>query len=420
MNAPLPRAPLHLFEGCGVELEYMIVDRESLGIRPIADAVLRDDAGEVVSDVEFDRIAWSNELALHVIELKTNGPAPGFSHLSDEFHEHVQKIEARLEPEHARLMPTGMHPWMDPHTEFKVWPYEYSSIYGAYDRIFDCHGHGWANLQSVHLNLPFADDAEFGRLHAAIRLLLPILPALAASSPVVEGKKTGWLDTRLEVYRTNAKRVPSIIGRVIPEPVYTRADYDEKIFQPMYKDIAAKDPQGLLQHEFLNSRGAIARFERNAIEIRVLDVQECPKADVAICALVVEVLKMLTEERWASLTSQQAWEVAPLESLFLAAIRDGQRASVNDPDYLALFGLEETGSCTLRHLWRHLLHAAIDESPAFHDEFGETLNLIITEGTLATRILKSVNGDIGPAKLHAIYQELCNCLRENRLFAAPE
>ncbi len=420
MNAPHAKSPLHLFDGFGVELEYMIVDRESLDIRAIADAVLQDDAGEVVSDVEFDRIAWSNELALHVIELKTNGPAPGFSGLADEFHEHVQKIEARLEPERARLMPTGMHPWMDPHTEFQLWPHEYSSIYSTYDRIFDCHGHGWANLQSVHLNLPFADDAEFGRLHAAIRLLLPILPALAASSPIVEGKKTDWLDTRLEVYRTNAKRIPSIIGRVIPEPVYTHADYDEKIFQPMYKDIAPTDPEGLLQHEFLNSRGAIARFERNAIEIRMLDVQECPKADVAICALVVEVLKMLTEEHWASRESQQAWEVDPLESLFLAAIRDGQRASVSDPDYLTQFGLEETGPCTLRHLWRHLLHAACEQSSAFRDEFGEALNLIISKGTLAARILNAVNGDFSPAKLHAVYRELCDCLRENRLFAAPE
>ena len=420
MNAPQVKTPLHLFEGFGVELEYMIVDRESLDVQPIADAVLRDEAGEVVSDVEFERIAWSNELALHVIELKTNSPAPAFSDLAGEFHEHVLRIDSLLEQQHARLMPTGMHPWMDPHREFRLWPYEYSSIYGAYDRIFDCHGHGWANLQSVHLNLPFADDAEFGRLHAAIRLLLPILPALAASSPIIEGRKTDWLDTRLEVYRTNARRIPSIIGRVIPEPVYTHADYDEKIFQPMYRDIAAKDPQGLLQHEFLNSRGAIARFERNAIEIRVLDVQECPRADLAICALVALVLKMLAEERWTTLAVQQAWEVAPLESLFLAAIRDGQRTSLNDPDYLALFGLEETGHCTLRHLWRHLLHAACEQSPAFRDEFGETLNHIISQGTLAARILKTLNGDFSPAKLHAVYRKLCDCLHENRLFVVPE
>ena len=36
----------------------------------------------------------------------------------------------------------------------------------------------------------------------------------------------------------------------------------------------------------MNSRGAIARFDRNAIEIRVIDVQECPKADLAIAIFI--------------------------------------------------------------------------------------------------------------------------------------
>jgi len=32
---------LHLFDGYGVELEYMIVDRASLEVRPITDRVLQ-------------------------------------------------------------------------------------------------------------------------------------------------------------------------------------------------------------------------------------------------------------------------------------------------------------------------------------------------------------------------------------------
>src|SRR5690606_30349750 len=126
-------------------------------------------------------------------------------------------------------------------------------------RIFDCRGHGWANLQSVHLNLPFANDDQFGRLHAAIRLLLPLLPALAASSPLIESRRSGLLDTRLDVYRSNAARIPSVSGQVIPEPVYTRSDYDREILQRMYRDVAPFDPDGTLQHEWLNARGAIAR-----------------------------------------------------------------------------------------------------------------------------------------------------------------
>ena len=57
-------------------------------------------------------------------------------------------------------------------------------------------------------------------------------------------------------------------GRVIPEPVFDKKSYEEQIFQRIYADIAPHDPQGILQHEWLNSRGAIARFDRNAIEIR--------------------------------------------------------------------------------------------------------------------------------------------------------
>ena len=30
--------------------------------------------------------------------------------------------------------------------------------------------------QSTHLNLPFYDDEEFAKLHAAVRMILPILP----------------------------------------------------------------------------------------------------------------------------------------------------------------------------------------------------------------------------------------------------
>ncbi|MDZ7755679.1 hypothetical protein [Rhodohalobacter sp.] len=69
------KRPLHLFEGFGVELEYMIVNRDSLDIMPISDRVLVNNSAEVVNELVLDGVAWSNELALHVIEIKTAGPA---------------------------------------------------------------------------------------------------------------------------------------------------------------------------------------------------------------------------------------------------------------------------------------------------------------------------------------------------------
>src|SRR5690606_16820386 len=162
----------------------------------------------------------------------------------------------------------------------------------------------WSNVQSMHLNLPFFNDEEFGKLHAAIRILLPLIPALSSSSPIFEGRKTGFKDSRMEVYKTNQKEIPEMTGKVISEQVITKKDYYEKIFGPINEAIKSYDTENILDHHFLNSRGAIARFDRNAIEIRVIDLQECPKADVAIAVFIIEVLRLLVSEELVSLQDQ--------------------------------------------------------------------------------------------------------------------
>src|SRR5690606_25387746 len=166
-----------LFDAVGIELEYMIVSAETLDVVPAADRLLEAVAGGPTDEWENGDIAWNNELALHVVELKCNGPRPALAGLADAFQDNVRIAGRALEREWLRWLPTAMHPWMDP-ADVRLWPHGTRTIYETFDRIFDCKGHGWANLQSAHLNLPFADDEEFARLHAAIRVLLPILPGL--------------------------------------------------------------------------------------------------------------------------------------------------------------------------------------------------------------------------------------------------
>ena len=406
------RRPLGLFAGYGVELEYMIVDARTLDVLPVADRLLAAAAGEPTAEVEVGELCWSNELALHVIELKTNGPATTLAGLAATFTAHLQRINALLAPLGGRLLGSAMHPWMDPRRDMRLWPHENSPIYQAYDRIFGCRGHGWANLQSVHLNLPFRGDAEFARLHAAIRLLLPLLPALAASSPLLEGRLTGLLDNRLEVYRHNQRRVPEVTGRVIPEPVFSAATYRRQILEVIYRAIAPHDPAGVLRYEWLNSRGAIARFERNTIEIRLLDVQETPAADLALLALIVAVLKALTAETWQPLADQQRWRVEELEPLLLGTIRDGERAAVSDPRYLAAFGFAGERSAA-GELWRHL---AAQLLPAADRELWAPLEVIFQEGPLSRRLLRALGPEPTAERLREVYGQLAACLAEGRLF----
>ena len=82
----------------------------------------------------------------------------------------------------------------------------------------------------------------------------------------------------------------------MPEYVESFGDYRRKILGPMY---AALDrlphDASPIRHEFFNARGAVFKFSRKAMEVRVLDTQECVKMDAAIAAFVRAALKDLTK-----------------------------------------------------------------------------------------------------------------------------
>jgi gamma-glutamyl:cysteine ligase YbdK (ATP-grasp superfamily) len=401
-----------LFEVIGVELEYMIVDINTLDVKPLCDAIMKDVTGEISSEYENGSIAWSNELVNHVLELKTNGPAITLKGLSPTFSENVQAINRLLSKYNAVLLPTGAHPWMDPFKETFLWPHENNEIYALYNRIFDCRGHGWSNLQSTHINLPFGNDAEFGRLHAAIRLLLPILPAIAASTPLLDGQPTGYSDSRLETYRFNQKKIPSIAGLIIPEAVFSEAEYHRVISNPITSDIRPYDEFGILTHHFLNSRGAIARFDRGAIEIRLLDIQESPKADLAIVELIVIVLQEIVGERFISFCQQQEWPEKLLFDILHATILEGEKALIANRSYIQIWGLDRP-SALVSELWKHIFDQVKD---VLSDETRVVIQHILEQGTLSTRILSALKGDFSRSHMRLVYGRLSEVLNNNELF----
>ncbi|MCO8121851.1 glutamate-cysteine ligase family protein [Stieleria sp. TO1_6] len=401
--------PLGLFDAVGIEMEYMIVDRDTLDVRPIADVLLSTLAGgQTVSDFTAGPITWSNELALHVLELKTTHPAKRIRSLPSQFETAIRDLRPTLDQLDARLLPTAMHPWMNPAKETVLWPHENHDIYQAYDRVFDCRSHGWANVQSVHLNLPFDGDHEFALLHAAVRLVLPILPALAASSPIVGGSLTGQLDSRLHHYAGHCDRVPALIGNVIPEPIFDESDYRRQIFVPIQDAIAAHDPEGVFEVDFLNARGAIARFDRGSIELRLMDVQEYPAADVAICAAVTAVIKRLVQQQTSTTETQQSITTEQLRGLLDAVATTGEQTLIDDSDFLACFGIERP-QCRAGELWSLLLQQARRDDESL-DSLYAPIEIILSQGTLATRIRNSLGPNFSHEELHNVYDQLADCL----------
>ncbi|MDH5590845.1 MAG: glutamate-cysteine ligase family protein [Gemmatimonadota bacterium] len=410
---PASRRP-GLFEAFGVEIEMMIVDADTLDVLPACDALMEAVTGTPTSEAEFGPIAWSNELVLHVLEMKTNGPAPTLSGLHGAFHESVRHADEALYALGARLMPGGAHPWMDPARETTLWPHEYTEVYHTFDRIFGCAGHGWSNLQSTHLNLPFADDGEFARLHAAIRLVIPLIPALAASSPFLDGRHEGILDRRLDAYRRNAARVPSVTGKVVPESVRSEEEYRENVLGRIYRDLAPHDPEGVLRHEWANARGAIARFDRGAIEIRVVDAQECPRADLAVVAAITSVVRALASGPAAERDVESDPSTEALAALLEETIRSGERAPVEDETLLGVLGYGGSASLSAGDVWKDLLHRFPPDDP--DREWTDALDAILGQGPLARRILRATGTRPDRDRLRATYRDVTRCLSDNVLY----
>lgn len=400
---------LHLFEGYGVELEYMIVDRQTLDVRSLADKALAAAGGAWVREVARGPLAWSNELVMHVIELKTNGPAKTLDGLQSYFQDDIGKINAIVAAEGACLLPTAMHPWMRPEEQSRLWPNEDAEIYTALDRVFGCQGHGWKNVQSAHLNLPFYDEAEFVRLHSAIRLVLPLIPAIAAASPYMDGRDGGVLDNRLVAYQGHCRRFPQAMGPVIPESVSSIAQYHTDILNPIYRALKPHDPEGVLAYEWINARGAIARFDRQTIEIRLTDVQECPVADIAIARWIAEAVRQLADrhERYAEKGAAIASE--RLNAILQMTIQRAEDAMIEDADYL---GCLEMGKTPIRagQIWQTLL-SRIDGFDGPQRDAAET---ILERGTLANRMRRlAASGRVDG--LFGVYQQLAACLAQGKM-----
>lgn len=400
-------SPHTLFSVYGIEIEYMIVNKNSLDVMPIADKILEKLCGVISSDYEEGPIAVSNELALHVIELKTNGPTPDLSSLAVDFQTMVNTINDIASLFNACLLPTGAHPWFDPQQHFELWPHGDHSIYDTYNRLFGCGGHGWSNLQSTHLNLPFSDEQEFIELYSAIRILLPLLPALAASTPFIEGRKTDSIDARLTYYGKNQAKYPVISGDIVPEPIESIENYNQHILEPIYTVIRQIECNGLLEHEWVNSRGAIARFDRYAIEIRVLDTQECPKVDIALVEFITLLLKEIIQQPHSQ--NMKNISQATLVKIYNTCIKNGSNAVIDSADYLNIFGFLKN-IATAQQLWQELFERVATQ---LSECSRSIIYYILTQGNLSERLITAYNND---PNLSKIYERLAMCLKKNTVF----
>ena len=286
-----------------------------------------------------------------------------------------------------------------------VWPHYHKKIYQQYGRIFNLNQHGWLNIQSFHLNLPYQKEADAVRIHNQLANMCAYLPAVAASSPIYEGKNGPDTDNRLQFYKVNQKEVPSVTGGVIPEYVSSLDQYKQDVIEKYTADLAARGADKILLHrEWVNSRGVIFRFDRCALEVRVMDEQECVKSDVALACFVRAALRGLI------VSNAELLPRGVLVKDLDAVVKNGLNAEVANPH-----------GKTARQVCRHYLKIAMEHADEDEKKYLWLVKKRIEEGSLSERIRENVARRAEKTVFHEavvdVYSRLINCLLNNEIYS---
>ena len=236
---------LGAFDAYGIELEYMIVDARHARRRARRRSLL-DAMPAARATAAALRVGWSNEIVLARRRAQERRPRPrSRARCRSRSSRSVARRTARSQPPtRGCCRPACIHGWTR----------HASPRCGRAAMLRDLRG------VRPHLRLP-RDTAgrtcractstcrsptthKFARLLAAVRLVLPLIPALAASSPY-RGWRGRCVSAIIDLRCTprTPHDFPQIVGAVVPEPSINRAAYERDILSPMYDAIAGARPR---------------------------------------------------------------------------------------------------------------------------------------------------------------------------------
>lgn len=364
----------------GTEHEYSINDPD---FRPLAisDQIIERISGQVQHEVPFGGILVSKELQKHALELIPARPG-SLSFLEENLYRGLCELYRATNYEY-RFMGLGMHPLLTL-DQTTYWDHDEQDYYQAYDRLFNINQHGWLNIQALQINIPYENREELISMFNKIRSLMPYLVAVSASSPLVEGKTTSYMDNRLVYYRQNQAQVPNICHGILPEKLDSVEDY-EQINQCIYAELKRCQAE-ILCSEWVNSRGVIVRFSRNCLEVKAIDEQECLHSDMAISAFLLALLR-------------SDLELEEEEGHLLAMLEDSMRSGVAGmmPELEKLFRMAQKNATKEEMRYLPLIAKRIEQ------------------GSLAEVMVQRLKEG---GKIEPMLADMVWCLKENRPYSA--
>src|SRR5271166_2417292 len=283
----------HHFEGprytVGIEEELMILDSSTLDLVSAIESMLGEDppAGEI-----------KPELLESVLEISTS-PCKDIKTAGAELASLRSLVRDRAQAQGLRIGASGTHP-------FGRW--EDQRIVG-HDRYRGLvRSLGFVARQELvfgmHVHVGMADPEEAIYVANGLRPHVPLLIALSANSPLLRGALTGLMSSRVPIFRAFPR-----VG--LPPRFNSWEDYSQRV--------DTMSNAGMIEDYTYLWYDVRPHPRLGTVEIRAMDSQTRVAHTIALAALIVSLVKLLTERYQRGEDAlDQPWELLD-ENRWIAA-----------------------------------------------------------------------------------------------------
>jgi carboxylate-amine ligase len=316
----------HRFTGprytVGIEEELMIVDASSLDLVSAIDSILGEDppSGQI-----------QPELLESVLEIATS-PCADVAGVGAELLALRAFARERARAHGLEIGAAGTHP-------FARWEEQRVVSHDRYRGLV--RSLGFVARQELvfgmHVHVGMADPEEAIQVANGLRPHVPLLIALSANSPLWRGELTGLMSSRVPIFRAFPR-----VG--LPPRFASWADFQRRV--------ETMSESGLIEDYTYLWYDVRPHPRLGTVEIRAMDSQTRVEHTVALSALVVSLVKLLTEElQRGEVPDDPPWEILD-ENRWLAA-RHGLDAELFDLAAGRRRGARELTSALLERLRPH-------------------------------------------------------------------
>ena len=386
-----------------IEVEYIIADKDSMEAVPLAEKLIKKAAGcekcstYSPSDSECS-ILWSLTKHDYIVKFSAQINRVNIREAEKILHNQIIEANRILEEFNAVLYASAVYPL--PGSENASMNIKNNDLLfsGSPDNFNNLIKNSVFNYHYMKLYLHFENEEEFFRLHTAVRLIMPLLPALTSGSPVL-GDTEDSQDITLEIFKHKLSRTGKACRSIIPLPVRNRNEYEESINQCMKCDYVNND-SGMIDE----CRAVTADFEKGMLAVRIFDMQESPHVDFAVVRFITYILELIVNcrcstEKQASISNEELLEI------FDNITKDGLKGMVENEKYLKLLSIEDQTKMSAWGIWMLLAKKVKDYAGL---KIPPVENILKT-GSLSERIIKAAE----QRSVKETFQELAECLEEN-------